>query len=396
MDEKNVNAKNQKGLIIAGIVLVVLLLVTVLAYLFNPAKPKKVFTTAIEKIYNTSKENRQESNNVGGKFTISTDIHSSKTNEEKILEIINNLNISMDYKVDANNQRMHIALDSNYKEKDLLKASIDIKESNAYVFLEDIYDKYLSVPVTGIEEIFSSIDKVAEYEVLLSNMKNALNKALKDEYFTKESTTITLNGKQTKVTDNQLVLNEKNTKEILSALSDELNNDEFIKSFSTFIDCNEEDAKEMIESLKDEEVDFKDETLLISIYTKGLQNKFVGIAFKDNTDSLSVLKNSETNYSYEIKVGRKSYKGDIEAKVKDKDINLKISFDMNGINGSITFDYVNNTDVNLPEIDTTNAISVEDLSQKDTMKILEKLQNSEGIAELIQALSTLSSVGLNF
>lgn len=393
MDEKNV--KNTKGLMIGGIVLVVLLFLTVLAYLLIPTKPKKVFTTAIEKVYNTSKEN-QTKEFTGGKFTIKTDLHSNKTNEEKILEILNNLNISIDYKVDTNSKRMHMALDSDYKEKDLLKASIDIKDNNAYVFLEDIYSKYLSVPVEGIEEMFTAFEKIKDYETLLKQVKNALDKSLKEEYFSKESATITLNGKNVKVTDNQLVLNEKNVKEIANVLSDELNNEEFIKSYSAFTDCTEEETKEMLESLKTEEIDLEGETLIVSIYTKGLQNKFAGIAFKDESDRISILKNTETNYTYEIKMDNKNYKGDVEIKENEKNINMKISFDIEGIHGSIALDYVNNNDVNIPDVDTKNAVSSEDLSQKEAMEILEKLQENEGIVELVQALSTLSSIGLDF
>lgn len=162
------------------------------------------------------------------------------------------------------------------------------------------------------------------------------------------------------------------------------------------MDYSEEETKEMLIDLKNEEIDFEDETLIVSIYTKGLQNKFVGLSIHDKNDTISILKNTETNYSYEIKVEDKDYKGNIEAKIKDNDINLKVSFDIEGISGSITMDFVENKKVSLPEVDTNNVISVENLSENEAMEILNNLQNKEGIVELIQALTSLNSIGFNF
>lgn len=76
MDENNANVKKnkKKGLIIGGIVVVLLLLAGTLTYFLMPVKPKKVFTTAIQEVYEASKSNF---NGIfGGKYTISTDIHS--------------------------------------------------------------------------------------------------------------------------------------------------------------------------------------------------------------------------------------------------------------------------------------------------------------------------------
>lgn len=395
MDENNANMKKnkKKGLIIGGIVVILLLLAGTLTYFLMPVKPKKVFTTAIQEVYEASKSNF---NGIfGGKYTISTDIHSDNKEIEKILEIVNKLNISMDMGVDTKSKKMHINLDSNYNNKELLKASIDVLNNNAYVFLNDIYNKNLLVPMEGMDEMFSLMENVKDYEIILKYFKDAFNKSLKDEYFTKENKNITLNGKSVKVTENKLILDEKNQKELAYALSDELNNEEFIESFSHISDMDKEEVKEMLKEMK-ENVELEDGTLYVSIYTKGINNEFVGIEFKDNKDTISILKNTKTNYSYEIKVEDKDYKGDIEAIIKDNDVNLKMSFDIEGISGSITMDFVENKKVSLPEIDTTNVIPVENLSESEAMEILNNLQNKESIVELMQTISSLSSIGFNF
>lgn len=395
MDENNANMKKnkKKGIIIGGIVVVLLLLIGTLTYFLMPIKPKKVFTTAIQEVYEASKSNFN--NLFGGKYTFSTDIHSDNKEIEKILEIVNRLNISMDMGVDAKNKKMHIDLDSNYNNKELLKASMDVLDNNAYVFLNDVYNKNLLVPIEEMDEMFSLMENLKDYEIVLKHFKNALNESLKDEYFTKENKNITLNGKSVKVTENKLILDEKNQKELAYALSDELNNEEFIESFSRISDMDKEEVKEMLQEMK-ENVELEDGILYVSIYTKGINNEFAGIEFKDNKDTISILRNTKTNYSYEIKVEDKDYKGDIEAIIKDNDMNLKVSFDIEGISGSVKMDFVENKKVSLPEIDTKNAISIENLSESEAMEILNNLQNKEGIVELIQTITSINSIGFNF
>ena len=57
---------------------------------------------------------------------------------------------------------MVIDLYTDYKEKDLLDLSMYFHNNDAYIFLQEIYDKYIEIEAKGIEEIFSSKDKMEE------------------------------------------------------------------------------------------------------------------------------------------------------------------------------------------------------------------------------------------
>ena len=395
MDELNMEKqKQQKGLLMGGLLVVILLIIGTVASYFLTPKPKKVFTTAIESIYSLSKENNKNAETLGGTFTLSTDLHSDQKEQEKILEILNNLNIKIDYKLDTNAKKMQMVLNSHYKDKELLDASMNIENDKAYVFLKDIYSKYLLVPSEGIEEIFKTFENTKDYEVALKHLKNAFEKALKDKYFSKENTTISLNGKNVKVVKNNLVLDEKNLKEIAKVLGEELDNNEFVESCSRITKTTEEEIRKRLKELKDN-IDIE-ETLTVSIYTKGMQNKFAGISFQDDNDTISIFKNTETNYSYEIKANRQNYKGDMEIKVNNKDKSIKLSFDIEGIKGSVTFNFVSNENINFNEINTNNVISTEDLSNQEAMKILNNLQKKEGIVEFIEAITSLYSSNFSF
>lgn len=396
MDEVSMEKKKQqKGLLIGGIVVVLFLIIGTFAAYFLPTKPKKVFTTAIESVYSLSKENSKQSDKLGGTFTLSTDLHSDNKQEEKIFEILNNLNIKIDYQVDTNAKKMQMLLDSHYKDKELLAASMNIENDNAYIFLKDIYSKYLLVPSEGLDKMFKTFENTKDYEIVLKYFKNAFKKSLKDEYFTKENTSISLNGKNVKVSKNNLVLNEKNITEIANVLSEELNNKEFIESCSRITDTSEEKIRNGLEELK-ENVDIE-ETLIVTIYTQGLQNKFAGISFQDENEKFSIFKNTETNYSYEVTANRQNFKGDIEIKVSNKkDANIKLSFDIDGIKGFITFDFVSNENVDFNKIDENNVVSTENLSNQEAMQIINNFQKKEGIADFIKAITSLYSSNFSF
>ncbi len=386
----------QKGLIIGGILLLVVLLLGMIIFTLVSVKPKKIFTTSIDKVYSYVKENNNTIETTSGKFTFTTDLHSKNTQEEKILDIVNNLILSIHYGVDIDNKKINMDLDSQYKNKELLKANLFVENENAYVFLNDLYSKYIQVPIEGFDEAFATMKNKDDYEIVLKHLKEALNKALKDDYFQKENTTLAIQGKNIKVTENKLILNEKNTKEIASILSVELNNDEFIKSVSKITTNSEEKIKERLNSLQDENKNLNSKNFTISIYTKGFQNEFMGIEFKDEHDAITILKEKKENYSYLLKTNNETYKGNVEIKTNKKDIYLKISLDTKEINGSITFDFINDETPNIPNIDTSNAVLIDSLKDTDSIEILNNLQKNEGVVEFIQSITSLYSANLNF
>lgn len=393
MDENNVkeNKNTKKGLLLSGIILIVLLVIgTVAAYYFTPVKPKKVFTTALNKVYEASKSNQQELDSIMGKVSLKTDLHSNDNSTENILRILNDLDIRYEYGMNFKEKRMHVLLDTYYKEKELLNATVQLQGENAYVTLKDIYDKTLQVPMEGLDEMFSMVNQ-KDYDTILKHLKNALDKALKEKYFSKENANITLDGKSVKVIKNNLLLNEENLSDIIDVLQGELNNDEFIESVARITNLSREEVEDMLEEIDSSEVTLEN-PITISIYTKG--KEFKGIEVTDGIDTFSLLKDKDTKYTYEIKTDGNNYKGNLELQNKENDIHLKISFATEEISGSITLEFGYTENAKLPEFDTSNVISADILTEEEQMVIMENLQKKEGIALLMQTI--LNSSILNF
>lgn len=393
MDENNLNAKKftKKGILLGGIILIALLIIGAVAtYYFTPIKPKKVFSTALDKVYEASISNQQELDSLIGKMTLKTDLHSNDESIENILKILNDMDIRYEYGMNFKEKRMHVLLDTYYKEKKLLNATFHFQENNAYIYLKDIYDKTLQVPMEGLDEILSMVNQ-KDYDIILTHLRNALDKTLKEKYFTKENATLTLNGKSIKVIKNNLLLNKENLSEILDVLKQELNNDEFLESIAHITSQNKDIVKEWLEKINIEDVTFE-KTITVSIYTKG--HDFKGMEITDGTDTFSLLKDTDTKYTYEIKIDGNAYKGNLELQNNGNDINLKISLDINEINGSFTIDFGYIENGKLPGLDTSNVVSADNLTEEEQMVIMENLQKKEGIALLMQTI--LNSSMLDF
>ena len=149
--------KKKKGILIVSILFVVFVLLGTILYPIVVTKPKKVFTTAIDKVTSLAKQTTKEDLQLyGGSFSLEMDLTSNDKNAQKVLDILNQMQLGFAYKVDYDEEKMVIDLHTDYKKKDLLDLSMYFHKNEAYVFLQEIYDKYIEVEAKGIEELFSS------------------------------------------------------------------------------------------------------------------------------------------------------------------------------------------------------------------------------------------------
>lgn len=377
-----------KKVLVSLFVLIVLIVIGCLTYVAMMATPKKVFTTAIDKVYKTANESTKESpTTLAGDFSIQTEINSEDENYNKIFAILNNLDLDLNYEIDYNQKIMNMDLTTKYNNKDLLSASMTIKEEEAYIYLNELFDKYIHVPIENFEDIYTSNQFMEDYKVILKEVKNALDKSLKDDYFTSESTTITINEKSQKVTKNILNLTEDNLQEIMEVMTKELNKDAFIESVARISNTEKEEIKESLEN--PEKITLENGTLTISIYTKGITKEVVGIEIKDNVDTINIVKDTDTKFSYEIISEETTIKGNLEIKTDDKNATLTIFFDTDEINGTVTLNYSYTYNEKVTEKVIDNVIDADALTIEDQQQIYYNLQNNEAILEFIQAISSV-------
>lgn len=381
--------KKKKGILIVSILFVVFVLLGTVLYPIVVTKPKKVFTTAIDKVTSLAKQTTKEDLQLyGGSFSFQMDLTSNDKNAQKVLDILNQMQLGFTYKVDYDEEKMVIDLHTDYKKKDLLDLSMYFHKNEAYAFLQDIYDKYIEVEAKGLEELFSNKEKTEEYQILLEQVKNAFQKSLKDSYFTKENITMTIGNKDTKVTKNIFHLTEENLEEIVLVFSEELDNEPFLTNYASLSGKSEDEIRDTLENLKNEPISLEEE-LEIILYTEGIKNDFVGIEFSDVSDTFTLLKESATNYSYKIKADRTSIMGTITLEKKDNDIKVVLTISNEELSGNISFSFTNEEDITIEDIDRNKVVAANAISVEDQEKILNALQEKEGIKELLQEFENL-------
>ena len=288
---------------------------------------------------------------ISGEFTL--DINSSyDISNNNLFDIIKELDIYGNYGINFKNKIVNMDVNTNYKNNKLLNFNIYGEDDKGYIYLEDLYDKYIKFNLNDYNKIIQNVNS-EDVKIVLSSVFLALNKALKDEYFIKEK----VNFDRKRVTKISLVLDSNNIKVIISDLVKSLlNNEEFLDSYANIIGGDVNKVKDKLSSLLDKKYDdFK--TINISIYSKNIKFLKFEIVYDNNiyafkvNDKNSLFKKDndiqmifeiidqdnnllEINFSSTIKYGDKIEKPDITNSVDYRKVEMnKIYFKLLGQRG---------------------------------------------------------------
>lgn len=388
--EKKGNKKTFIGLFVIVVVAVIAIIASIV---LRASTPKKVFNTAFNTVFKTLKGSEDEITSTTGSMGLDVNIEGVEENKE-IIDIVNGLSLKYDYRMDMKNKVMAINLDTKYKGKDLLLADVSVQDDAMYIYLKDVFDKYISLPVeeTGdMDKIYGTDmqEVMKNYHIVLDEIDKALDKALQDKYFKSENVTLKLNGKDEKVIKNILELTVENQKEISESLRKSLNNDTFIKSLAALANEDESAIKDMLEN---------DDTILESagefiIYTKGFNNQVVGINIHDDITNFEVLVNKKDEYTYSYKDDETEFDGVVIVKEKsDTAAKVDVVCHYDGMKVTVSVDYSFKYNEKIEKADVTNSISFEELTEEQQQTILMNLMKNDGIIELMQAINKISSL----
>lgn len=348
--------------------------------------PKMIFNTLINKGYKQINANiLTDVDNMKGQFTLETNILTEG-------EPLNNIYIGAEYEVDYENETFLTKINTKYGNEKLLDADIYAKNNNGYILLTDVYDKYLSTKINGLEEIFEKAEIDDDHKVLISEIKNAFMKSLKSEYFIQEKANVIINDKNTSLTKNSLVLTEK----LINTIEEDIiiylkENNKFITSLS---DVSEMSKSEILNKMEEiltslgSETESNNTKITISIYTKGLMNEVVKIDVEmEETNEKSVvevIKNSKDTYSIKMIGAETTINGNIEL-LDDERVELSLTELASGTTIGITFSHLVEYNKPLTRVDISNNIPIESLTEEDYNTIMSKLMENKGIQNLMSA-----------
>ena len=373
--------KNKNGLLI-GIMVVGLVLIGIGGFLYYQSlNSVNTFKYMVNEVFSKI-EKTMDVTTVDGTYKLKVDASVVDEKYKSIVDIVNKIDISGIYQLDTINNIMNITLNSNYDGEKLINSRMYYNDSTAYVYLDEVYDKYIALSSGENTSSTDNKNEVKDIKQIVSSIKEALVSSLKDEYFT-----TTKEDDLHKVTLNM-------TKDNIIALGtdfiDALKNDQdFLKSMTSLTDKTvDEIIKDLDTELDSIKKDTYVETNYISLYTKEKSKEFVKmiseidtgkmvITYNSNVYNVEVSENNDILYNAVLSINSDNYKVTYE----DKKSGNKIV---------ISFDFTYNQSGSIDTVDVSNNVLYSALTEEDINKILETLAENKGFQKLTNIITNMS------
>ena len=411
----NETKPKKKGKIIIGIILAIILIAIialVVMYFLVFSKPEMIFSKLIDNL-NTVDMATFDTIKVDSEIKSSFEAEDESLNEQ--LQELNKFTISVGAQMDYQNQGEIVDLGLTYDDESVINGRLYYTNGTLYAYLEDIFDKYISVDLdeeqeNELKELFDLTtiqNKKNNAKIALSIIGNELKEQIiNNGTFEKNKVDMNLNGKNTSVTQFSLVLTEERLAIIIENICNNLaNNEEFLNCFE---ESPKESLEELINVIEYNNVSNENE-VRFSIYAQGLLYNVIGfgaeINIKDDEDSsisAVFLKESDELYTFNYTQGEKYINGKLDLKIEESSeekqsgnaiITLEIS-DLGTMTLNMDYSYSYNQPVD--EIDTDNSVKAEELTQTDLLGMMEKLMERPLIGDFMQGFMMQSSINNSF
>lgn len=289
------NSKNKNLPIIIVISLLVLISLIVLFIVVNPSAIS-IFRS------NTNKLSEKLSDGLSGKYdsviaNAEVTPKISNTGNKDLENIINKVNLKIEAKTDYKNKKLDYKVTANYNKNNLIDIDTIYKDKKMYLSLGNIYPKAIEYDDNSLSDVFNKAgDK--NTKIVIEKTTKAFNKSLKKEYFKKSKEKIKLNGKTINSKVYTMKLTDTNIKNITESVQNILkNDDEYLEAASKVFNESKSKIKKSLNNIDKDASVLNGENISISIYTKGLFNKFVKLKmiYGEATYELSDLENSNYN-----------------------------------------------------------------------------------------------------
>ena len=380
---ENLNKKkSKKGKIVGFVVLALLFVIGFIVgfKIYELSKPYNIYSSLINSALKSSKFENHENYKVDFNFNVKAE---DSELDDTTKEILNSMNYSGTNFISVKEKYMIANYTIKNDSNTLLDMNMYYKNGIAYLGLGELFDKLIEIPLDEenskkVNDLFLNINS-SNIEVILREIKNAFEDAIKDEKIVKEKTTLDIDGKSVNVVNNKLVIDKSNEERISKKLSDYLkNSDDFLDNFSKEFGVSKEDIISFLED--DTPTSEEDYKVVINLYTNGILNNFVSakIEFIENDEKIVYFEFNKNG----IKISDDMLVFTINEEEKDKySINLKYESDGMSVvlSGTATMSY---TQMSTPFV--SDAISLEELTEEDFVTFGENLSKNEAFINIIE------------
>lgn len=382
MENVDNKKKSKKGKVVGFVVLALLFVIGFIVgfKIYELNKPYNIYSSFINSALKSSKFENHENYKVDFNFNVKAE---DSELDDTTKEILNSMNYSGTNFISVKEKYMIANYTIKNDSNTLLDMNMYYKNGIAYLGLGELFDKLIEIPVDEenskkVNDLFLNINS-SNIEVILREIKNAFEDAIKDEKIVKEKTTLDIDGKSVNVVNNKLVIDKSNEERISKKLSDYLkNSDDFLDNFSKEFGVSKEDIISFLED--DTYTSEEDYKVVINLYTNGFLNNFVStkIEFIENDEKIVDFEFSRNG----LKISDDMLVFTINEDEKDKySINLKYESDGMSVelSGTATMSY---TQMSTPFV--SDAISLEELTEEDFVTFGENLSKNEAFINIIE------------
>ena len=375
--------KSKKGKVVGFVVLALLFVIGFIVgfKIYELNKPYNIYSSLINSALKSSKFENHENYKVDFKFNARVE---DSELDDTTKEILNSMNYSGTNFISVKEKYMIANYTIKNDSNTLLDMNMYYKNGITYLGLGELFDKLIEIPLDEenskkVNDLFLNINS-SNIEVILREIKNAFEDAIKDEKIVKEKTTLDIDGKSVNVVNNKLVIDKSNEERISKKLSDYLkNSDDFLDNFSKEFGVSKEDIISFLED--DSYTSEEDYKMVINLYTNGILNNFV-------STKIEFIENDEKIVDFEFNKNSIKISDDdmfvftIKEDKKDKySINLK--YELDGMNvelsGTATMSYAQ---MSTPFV--SNSVSLEELTEEDFVTFGENLSKNEAFINIIE------------
>ncbi len=183
-------------------------------------------------------------------------------------------------------QRNRLDVTILQNQEELFDANVIFDPSKMYFFIDDITPQYYYLPVDSTLSYTSSLNS-EDLKKILDILKESINNCIEEENIQKSKTTILYQGKEKKVNKLSYEITDETIKQMLSSFTDSLKNDtKLLKNIADFIEISEEKILSTLEDFIHNISGMNsDEKLYYNVYYYGF-NKIVLYELSSNEDSI--------------------------------------------------------------------------------------------------------------
>lgn len=436
MESENKSKKKIPVIVICILLIGIFLVGGISYYLHQKDKTlENIYYLAIDNfkeylIKNINDTSRKYTNTLGSKGNIKMELQTEDNKLDNIFNILNNTLITYDSETNIINNIGNIKLGLNYKNAKVADINCLIKNNDAFLLLENIYDKPIKIADNDFSTFWNKID-LNNFRTIINELSKIIKNNLKKEYFTIENANditnyiLFINKHDLNSYRNNLIESIKYNNSLLMALSSITN-----KSIDEIKNKIDEQKKEFQNIENDLKITTKmNKNSKITNVTIEYGNTYIIDNLKDNTYEIKTLDNGKYVKLGILEIKKDYFKIDYE---KDKiKINGNISnqdneliFTINVTNGNENY-YIsnninnnkgllnaslNNLDYNIKltidyelkniekvnEFDVSNYIESSMIKEEDGNKIISNLMNNDGAKTLVSDLITSNLGSLIF